>query len=80
MADGVTVTTHYPKSDKQMYGDYYTVSIRVTRGKMTYAMEYGDHYHDKGQAKAEGFVDALKILFGSKFPVIRHRVADQEDY
>ena len=77
---GATVTAHYPKSDKEMYGDYYDVTINVACGDMMLHMEYGDAYHDKGWEKAQGFVDALKLLYGSKFPVLQLRAADREDY
>ena len=77
---GVTVTVHYPKSDKRMDGDYYDVTINVACGDAMLHMDYGDSYHDKGWAKAEGFVDALKLLYGDKLPVLQLRAADREDY
>lgn len=80
LTNGATVTTHFPKSDKDMYGDYYDVTINAyINGKM-YSAQYGDSYHDKGWEKAEGFVDALKMLYGPKFPVLKLRSADREDY
>ena len=80
MANGITVTTHYQKSDTECGSDYCDVHIDVTVKDKRYHMDYGDAYHDKGHEKAEGFVDALKIVFGSKFPVIRVDVADREDW
>ena len=77
---GVTVTTHYPKSDKEMWGDYYDITINVACGDVMLHMDYGDSYHDKGYAKAEGFVDALKLLYGDKIPVLNLRAADRDDY
>ena len=78
--NGATVTMHYPKSDKDMYGDYYDVTINVACGDTMLHMEYGDAYHDKGWEKAQGFVDALKLLYGDKFPVLELRAADRKDY
>lgn len=80
MANGVTITTHYPKSDKTMGGDYYDVTVDFRVAKVDYRLEYGDYYHDKGTEKAEAVVDCLRALFGSKFPVIRAQAADREDY
>jgi len=79
MANGVTMVVHYPKSDREMWGDYYDVTIDVTLDTKTYHQEYGDHYHEKGVSKAEGFVDALRLIYGSKFPAIRYNVADRDD-
>ena len=76
---GVTVTTHYPQSDKEMDGDYYDVGIDFHRGNDVFYQEYGDSYLDKGREKAEGFVDALKCLYGHKLPVLKIQVADRED-
>ncbi len=80
MANGVTITVHYPKSDKEMDGDYYDVTIDLTLGKLHYQQTYGDYYHEKGTEKVQGFVDALKLIYGSKFPIIRADVADRRDY
>ena len=78
---GVTVTTHYPKSDPEMWGDYYDVDIYISAPDgREYGMQYGDHYHNRGIDKAEGFVDALKTLYGDKLPVLKVRLADREDY
>lgn len=77
---GITVTAHYPKSDTKMYGDYYDISINVACGDKMLSAEYGDQYHDKGWEKAEGFIDAFKLIFGDKLPVLKLRAADREDY
>lgn len=79
MTNGVTVIVHYPITDPQMTGDYYDVTVDVTLDNKRYHMDYGDYYHDKGTAKAEGFIDALRIIYGSKFPVIRGRQADRDE-
>lgn len=77
---GITITTHYPKTDQEMWGDYYDVTIHVACGDMLFHMDYGDSYHDKGMEKAEGFVDAIKLLYGDKIPILRLRAADREEY
>ena len=78
---GITVTTHYPKSDPKFQGDYYEVdvAVRAADGR-EFAAQYGDYYHDKGHDKVEGFVDAVQTILGPKIPVIRYNVADVEDY
>ena len=78
--EGVTVTTHYPKSDKNKDGDYYDVTVDATVLEQQYHWEYGDSYHDKGREKAEGVVDALKTIYGKKFITLKISVADREDY
>lgn len=78
---GATVTMHYPKSDKDFYGDYSDVTINVYGGKdKSWHMDYGDSYHDKGWEKSQGFVDCLKVIFRSKLPILFLRQADREDY
>lgn len=78
---GVTITTHYQKSDKKCWGDYYSVDVLVRAdGGREFAAHYGDYYHDKGHDKVEGFLDAIQTLHGPKIPVIRRDVADIEDY
>lgn len=76
---GVTVTMHYPKSDKEMWGDYYDVTINIACGDKMFHMDYGDAYHDKGWEKSLGFLDALKVLYGDKIPILQLRAADRED-
>ena len=78
---GITVATHFQKSDRRFSGDYDSVSVLVrTKDGKEFATHYGDHYHDKGHDKAEGFVDAVQTLLGPKIPVLRINVADIEDY
>lgn len=77
---GATVTTHWPKSDPDMFGDYYDVDIHISAPDgREYGIQYGDSYHDKGWEKADGFVDALKILYGNKLPILKIKIADRED-
>lgn len=57
--DLVTVTTHYREDDDEFVGDYWHVSIQFDGVEVT---RYGDHYDDKGLDKAEGFVEALKLV------------------
>ena len=77
--NGVTITTHFPKSDKDMFGDYYDVIVDAYLDDDEYHIGYGDHYHDKGLDKAAGFVDALRLLYGQKLPVLNIRVADRDE-
>lgn len=77
--DGITITTHYPDNDPEMFGDYYDITIDIRAGNMEYHMDYGDYYHDKGSDKAEAFVDAIKLLYGDKVPVLHFDAADRKD-
>lgn len=79
-ANGMTITTHWPKTDPDRMGDYYDVTIDLYLDGIHYQAAYGDQYHDKGMEKAEGFRDALRCLYGQKFPVLYSFVADREEY
>ena len=44
--------------DKDFGGDYLEVEVYCNGDLIS---EYGDHYHDKGLERAEGFVDGFLI-------------------
>jgi hypothetical protein len=67
--------TRYEIDDTDCGGDYSEVLIEI-RGEVV--ATYGDHYHDKGQEKAEGFIDALKHIYGENLVVVEHE--DRNDY
>lgn len=68
------IVTHYFETDPRFLGDYTSVEVHLDGVKV---VEYGDAYHDKGQDKAQGFVDAVKALVGEEHLNIQHeRVAD----
>ena len=55
----VKIVKHYSIEDPEFYGDYGSIQIFIN-GDL--AIEYGDYYHDKGQEKVDGFLDALRFL------------------
>lgn len=55
-------------------GDYWAYSVQVDGVEVA---RYGDHYHDKGADKAEGFVDALVYVY-KEINYTFKQVADQE--
>ena len=69
--------THYPKSDKKCWGDYWDVELQDEKGNTI--AEFGDAYHDKGLDKAQGFIEGVSWAKGVKINVIRKNVADRED-
>lgn len=71
----VIIRMHFLKDDKSCGGDYNDVEV-IVDGKL--AVQYGDHYHDKGTEKAEGFVDGL-IFAGLNPEVKDERVADRDE-
>jgi len=79
----IEVITHYPEDDKECLGDYIDIEIVVTgsSGAQRY-QRYGDHYHDNGSDKAEGFVDALQLIYGEHSPIQVSHIdkADREGY
>ena len=56
----IHIVTHYYSDDPLCSGDYAGVSVYLNNEKVT---TYGDYYHDKGRERADGFMDAVKILF-----------------
>lgn len=81
---GITVTTHFQKRDTTFQYDYYSIDVRVRAIEKgtdrEFAFSYGDQYHDKGQDKAQGVIDAIQTLHGPQIPVLRVNAADIEDY
>ena len=76
----VKIIKHYAKNDPKFDRDYTGIDI-IIDGDLV--IEYGDSYHDNGQEKSEGFVDALNYIWESKFIenliIIDDRVADGEE-
>jgi hypothetical protein len=70
---------HYHVDDPDCSGDYRRIEIFKDD---VLVIEYGDHYHDKGREKAEGFFDGIMILLGGtddgKWSYDYERVADEE--
>lgn len=50
---------HYSERDKNCGGDYREIEIFMDDKLVE---TYGDHYHDKGRDKSEGFYDAVNLL------------------
>jgi len=68
---------HYCKDDPDCGGDY--SGIDLFDGGSKKIASWGDHYHDKGADRLEGFVEGVEYVTGSE-PVIEHEhVADAED-
>jgi major membrane immunogen (membrane-anchored lipoprotein) len=66
MKTKITVTTwfgYYDEEDKDedFGGDCQGVDIYID-GKLV--KSYGDYYHDKGEEKAEGFIDGVAYILG----------------
>lgn len=53
----IEIITHYSKDDPQCNGDYRSVDVKID-GKMIES--YGDSYHEKGDIRAESFVEGVK--------------------
>lgn len=72
----LTIIIHYPRSDAGRYSDYIDVTIEDEFGREV--ANYGDDYHDKGTAKAEGFVAGVKLCVPT-LTVCERRVCDREN-
>lgn len=56
----IEVIIHYCKNaDAQCTGDYSAVTVNIDGKLCAY---YGDYYHDKGEERADGFVDGMRYL------------------
>lgn len=71
----IKVVTHYSKDDTRCIGDYIDIEVFVD-GRL--AIKYGDYYHDKGQEKAVGFIDAIKYSLNPKPEIVKEEIADRE--
>ena len=69
---------HYAESDPECISDYYSIDL-MRDGKII--EHFGDWYHDKGDAKCEGFIKGVEYLLGGtesniELEVEEERVAD----
>ncbi len=71
----VTQVTHYPEDDPKGNGDYYDIELLDAEGKVI--ATFGDYYHDKGQEKAEGFIQGVEYALGVKVKVVHKKAADR---
>lgn len=67
---------HYSKDDEECQGEYWQIDI-FKDGILI--VTYGDHYHDKGREKAEGFYDAIsKVLEAGTWSWEYEEIADMD--
>jgi|GEM_PF-6372807 len=71
----VEIVTHFLKDDPECICDYTSVDILINGKRVE---DYGDAYHDRGDEKVDGFLDALKFLGVDLSIVKRTEVADCE--
>jgi len=64
----LTVITYYHPDDKEFMGDYHSIEILDSTGVVV--MNYGDHYHDKGSERAQGFIEGILWVY----PQYRDRI------
>lgn len=70
------VITHFTEDDEDCSGDYSSVSIEDEKGSVV--ASYGDHYHDKGTEKAEGFIEGVKFALQEDIEVEEININDAE--
>ena len=73
----ITIVMHYHKEDKDFMSDCGNVDIIVNGLK---AKTYGDWYHDKGEEKAQGFIDAFKFIHGEESVFVTNKKIADEDW
>ena len=71
----IKVVTHFPSEDLNFTSDYVRIEVFVEGFK---AVEYGDSYHDKGQEKVQGFIDAYEYTHPKKVVVTYNNLADED--
>ena len=59
----VQMVMHFGVEDKDCGGEYFEVTVVVDD---TVVITYGDDYHEKGEDKALGFIDALRHTAGEE--------------
>lgn len=74
MITQLTVITHYAKG--RLGGDYYDVEI-VLESTGEVIAQFGDHYHDKGLEKAEGFIEGVAWARGGTVIRANKKVDDR---
>ncbi len=70
----LTILKHYSKDDIDFIGDYWKVEVFDETGKCIYVK--GDHYHDKGTEKVEGFIDGYQLASKIIVKIINQKIAD----
>jgi hypothetical protein len=66
------IITHYCADDVDCSGDYCMITIKLNDIEVT---TFGDHYHDKGWDKTEGFIAAAK-QFNPNIDIIHTKISD----
>jgi hypothetical protein len=57
----IKIVTEYCKCDTDFSSDYLGVSLYIDEKLIR---SYGDYYHEKGDIRADAFVDAIEFLKG----------------
>ncbi len=65
----------FPSKD-DFGGDYSSVEVAFD-GKTV--AEFGDYYHDKGDDKADGFIEGVAFALGKKLPEVKTRQVVRAD-
>lgn len=74
----IKIVTHYAESDLDFSYDYLDIEIYVDD---VCVQQYGDHYHDKGSEKVDGWLDGFKFAMKWKNLNVQHiNVADRKEY
>lgn len=68
----IKVVVHYSPDDIEFNCDYYQIDIYLNGFKIK---EFGDYYHDKGNIRAESYLDGI-TSFMTDVKVIRENIAD----
>jgi hypothetical protein len=76
----IKIITHFAKDDPRFLTDYIDVEVFIN-GKLV--RSYSDYYHDKGDEKAEAFVDGVVFQLEQfairGISIDRIKKADRED-
>lgn len=75
------VTTHYSVDDPECMGDYHFVTVEkagIFVDKDYVIVQFGDYYHDKGDLKADAFIQGVEWALGITVEREDKRVADSD--
>ena len=70
----ITQVIHYAEDDLNFGGDYYSVTLEDSLGRLI--AHFGDSYHDRGIERAEGFIAGVAYATGKAVPVVILEIAD----
>lgn len=71
----ITKITHYSENDDDCDGDYHDVELLDDTGNVI--AHFGDYYHDKGDVKADSFIEGIEYALNCRVELTEKDVNDR---